>query len=74
MASASVLSSWHPPTPASEQPSRKTHCFKNEGGEGITWADTADKNKVGRQGQRRAGPGEEVLEERGIPSQPQEGW
>ena len=74
MAAASVLSYWHPTTPAAEQASRKTHCFKNKGREGITWADPTGKNKVGRQGQRRDGPGEEVLEERRIPSQPQQGW
>ena len=54
---ASMLSCWHPPTPAAEQPSKKTLSFKNKCREGITWADPTDRNKVGRQEQGRGAGG-----------------
>lgn len=64
---ASMLSCWHPPTPAAEQPSKKILSFKNKCREGITWADPTDRNRLG--GNSR----EEVLGEREILSQSQEG-
>lgn len=54
---ASVLSRWHSPTPAGEQPSKKTFSFKNKFREGITWADPTDRNKIGRQEQGRSARG-----------------